>query len=266
MKQSPRGPEIIWNTKFATATRVVQELRHRLGDDLRAAGLRGSIARGTAERYSDIDFLLIVKKPTSRASGLRNGHVSLLDRISDNTYCSFNVETWRSAIDQVTRPDSELPELLGGFTKILAVYDPERLFPRLEARARRVPASVFARSAEKALLHSYEDFCRVKNAYLIRDEVVLRDNVLGVTHSAALVVASINRTPFVSDREIFRAHRKFRKLPRSYDRIELLRYGNLKGRQLFKTLLDFYCNVVAFAAEEGVRLPVSEEALREAVT
>lgn len=259
LKPANRPRDNIVRQKLTIARKVVDQLQRSLGSNLRAAGLQGSVARGTAQRYSDIDFLLIVRNPrpsTDHIDGLM---------IVDDTYCSLGFETWSSAVQQITEPNYELPELLGGFTKILAVYDPERLFPRLLALAKRIPASLFTKSAERALVHSYEDFCRVKNAYVNGDEVVLRDNVLYVTHSAALVVAALNRTHFVSDREIFKAHRRFRKLPRGYSRIEKLRYGNLKGRELFETFLGFYCDLVAFAGREGVHFPVSRETLRELV-
>ncbi len=253
--QTGRRPNRIVGQKLAIARKVVDGLQRDLGANLRAAGVQGSVARGTAQKYSDIDFLLVVRKPTEPRD-----HVGGF-MILDDTYCSLGFETWNSAVQQLTTPNHELSELLGGFTKILPLYDPERLLPRLEAMAKHVPNELFVRSAERALNHSYEDFCRVKNAYANGDEVVLRDNVWFVTHSAALVVASLNRTCFVSDREIFKAHRRFQKLPKGYRRIEQLRYGNLRGRQLLKIFLGFYRDLVSFAIREGVHFPVSQEAL-----
>ncbi len=246
--------ERVLDRKLVIARKVILQLRRKLGSNLRAAGLRGSVGRGTAEKYSDIDFLLIVRKAANNLPKFM---------IVDDNYCSLGFETWDSAIRQLTQPNHELPELLGGFTRILPIYDPQRLLPRLETRARKVPAEVFQKSAELALLHSYEDFCRVKNAYLKGDRMVLKDNVLFVTHSSAVVVASLNRTPFVSDREIFKVHKKFAKLPKRFGRIWELRYGNLKGQRLFNTFLSFYLDLVSFARKEGIRFPVGVRTLKE---
>ena len=252
----PPKTDRVLDRKLVVARKVILQLRRKLGSNLRAAGLSRSVGRGTAEKYSDIDFLLIVRKAANNLPRFM---------IVDDNYCSLGFETWDSAIRQLTQPSHELPELLGGFTGILPIYDPRRLLPKLETRARKVPADVFRKSAELALLHSYEDFCRVKNAYLKGDMMVLKDNVLFVTHSAAVVVASLNRIPFVSDREIFKAHKEFAKLPKRFGRIWELRYGNLKGQRLFNTFLSFYLDLVSFARKEGIRFPVGVRTLKELV-
>ncbi len=262
---SPEARSEIVEEKLALANRVVAQLRRKLGPGIQAVGVVGSVARGTAQKYSDIDLLLIVRRKPSNLGqlGLREAHDGNLFMIVNDTYCSLSFETWSSAVGQLTRPNLQLPELLGGFTKIHAIYDPKRVLPRLEAKAQNILPSVFRESAELALLHSYEDYCRVKNAYLSGDEIVMRDNVLYVTHSAALVVACLNHSHFRSDREIFKAHGKLPKLPRHFSRIEKLRYGNLTRRKLFQMLVAFYGDLIGFAEKEGIRFPVGMEKLRE---
>jgi hypothetical protein len=51
-------------------------------------------------------------------------------------------------------------------------------------------------------MHSFEDFCRAKNAFLKKDDIVLRDNVLNVTTSAANVVAALNEKGFARSRDL----------------------------------------------------------------
>lgn len=259
LKPGPRARSdtTIIQRKLAIANRVASELKQDLGTNLRAVGLQGSVARGTAQKYSDIDFLIIVRKRREPKDHVRRF------KIVDDTYCSLGFETWESAVSQITTPSYELPEILGGFTKNMSLFDPERLFPKLERLANGVPPATFLKSAERALNHSYEDFCRVKNAHLNNDQFVLHDNLFYTTHSAALTVAAPNHAHSVSDREIFKAHRHFSDLPTGYRRIKQLRYGSLKGRALIKTFLAFYCDVVAFATERGVRFPLSLQLLRE---
>ena len=118
--------------KRSIERKVSRNLREDLSANLLAVGLRGSVARGTAEKFSDVDLLVILQK---------------LQKIP-NTYCSLNFETWRTAISKLNRPHPELPETLGGFTKILSLYDETGLLARIEAEARKVPRSVFRESAE----------------------------------------------------------------------------------------------------------------------
>jgi len=239
--------------KIKIAERIVKELRIQLGRDLRAVGLCGSVARGTAQKYSDIDHLIILKQPHPELPRYR---------ITEDTYCSLLYETRQSINTQLTTPHHELPEILGGLTKVLPLYDLEKLLPKIEAKAQSIPYEVFHKSAELAILHSYEDFCRTKNAHLAGDEIVLKDNVYAVTHSAANTVAALNQRYFVSDREIFKAHKSFKKLPKDYDRIEQCRYGNLTSEKLFQTLLTFYIDLVHFCAKEGIKFPVTEASLK----
>jgi len=241
----------ILREKRSIAEKGARHLRRNFGANLVAVGLRGSVARGTAEVFSDVDLLVILR----RLERTRNFE------ILDNTYCSLNFETWKSATSTLSEPHHEFPETLGGFTKILGVYDPGGILPRLEGAARRVPSDVFRKSAELALIHSFEDFCRAKNAFLKKDEVVLSDSIHNLTHSAANAVAALNEKGFTSDREIFKAHKKFRKVPRNFSKIQALRYGDLSTPRLFKTLMQFYVNLVDFCKQGGVHFPVELEAI-----
>lgn len=217
----------------------------------------GSVARGTAQKYSDIDILVLVKRDTGSISR---------SQIRDNIYCSFNPETWASVVEPITNPHEPhdyVPEILGGLTKVRPVYDPERLLPKLEKLARNVPREVFRRSAELALVHSYEDFCRAKNAFMHGDEIVLEETVRWTMHAASNIVASLNQARFESDREIYKAYKHWRNLPLGFNRILKLQYGKMKGTRLFNVFLSFYIELVRFCQEEGVHFPVSEAVLKE---
>ncbi len=245
---------VILRKKRSIARIVSRQLKDGLGANLLAVGLRGSVARGTAEKFSDIDLLVILRKFQK---------IPAIYKIVNNTYCSLTFETWRTAISKLGRPHPELPETLGGFTKILSLHDPSGLLPRIEAEARNVPSNVFRESAELSLIHSFEDFCRAKNAFLKKDDLVLKDRIHNVTHSAANVVAALNETGFVSDREIFRAYKKFGKLPRNFATIQALRYSNLSRPELFKTMIRFYVNLVDFCKQERIDFPVDREVLED---
>ena len=256
----------VLDQKLTIAERVISLLKPVLKGNLRAVGVCGSVGRGTAQKYSDVDFLILVRKnPGDLAKvGIRQAHNGNRFIILDDTYCSLGFETWNSAVNQLTKPSYDLPELLGGFTRIRPLYDPNHLLPKLEARAQKIPPRIFQRSAELALLHSYEDFCRVKNAFLAGDEIVMRDNAAYVTHSAALVVASLNDAHFRSDREIFKAHKKMARTPHRFAKqIQEIRYGRLTNRELFETLLSFYLNLIKFAESQGIRFPVPRDKLLE---
>lgn len=239
--------------RLAIATKLVRDLRREHGRNIHAVGVTGSVARGKAEQYSDIDMEIIVKRPSAEPYQAR---------IVDDIYCSLTLATRRDALLEITLPHPDLPERLGGFTKIRKLYDPAGFLETLEDKANRVPSHLFHKSAELALLQSYEDFCRVKNAYLNGDERLLRDNVNYVTHSASWIVASLNNSHFGSDREVFKAYKRLSKLPRGFERIEHLRYGHLPRRKLLQRTISFYLDLVDFCEENGILFPVDKKELQ----
>ncbi len=54
--------EKIVSRKLAIALSVAVQLRKSLRRNLLAIGVCGSVARGTAEKYSDVDLLVLVRK------------------------------------------------------------------------------------------------------------------------------------------------------------------------------------------------------------
>jgi predicted nucleotidyltransferase len=240
--------------KIEIAQHAVIRLKRRLRGDFEAAGVTGSVARGTAEVYSDVDLLIVVKRVRQNL-----GNVLILN----NTYCSVSQKTFKSAVAELSFQTDRLPEIIGGYSRILPIYDPRSLLPKLEEQAVSIPSEVFQPSAQLALLHSYEDFCRVKNAYINHDDFLLIDNVQFVTYSAALIVASLNHQGYISDREVFTAHNRFRKLPERFDRILSLRYEKLNRRALYATLLEFYVDLVRFCRMQGLSFPVRESSLHQ---
>jgi hypothetical protein len=240
--------------KLVIARRIVRDLRRRFAGDILAAGVVGSVARGTAERYSDID-LLIIQGRVHRDFP----HYTIID----GAYSSIQHVTMKKALSDLSEASSELPSIIGGYGRILPIYDPRGLLRRLEKKASSIPVELFRRSAELALHQSFEDFCRAKNAFLEGDDIVLKDSVYIITTSAANIVASLNHAALVSDREMFKAYKNFSKLPRNFESIQELRYGNLNRKRLFSVLLQFYLDVIDFCKKEGVEFPVSEANLRE---
>jgi Nucleotidyltransferase domain len=240
--------------RLAIAKNLSRDLRREYGTNIEPIGLTGSVARGKAERYSDIDVEIIVKKPTPQP---------YQSRIIENIYCSLNFATPRDALREVAQPHPELPEKLGGFTMIRRLYDPKGFLTSLQKKANHVPTRIFRKSAELALLHSYEDFCWVKNAYVNNDQELLQDNVNYVTHSGSLIVACLNNSHFASDREIFTAYKRFEKLPRGFERIRQLRYGHFTAKKLLETTMSFYLNLIEFCSNEGIQFPVEKNQLQD---
>ncbi len=90
--------------KLRIARKVVAELRRDLGRNIIAVGISGSVARGTAEKYSDLDMEIIVR---------RSLKTSYQARIVENTYFSLNFATWQSGPEGGGYASSFAPRDLG---------------------------------------------------------------------------------------------------------------------------------------------------------
>ena len=135
--------------------------------------------------------------------------------------------------------------------------------PRLEKIAKSVPAEIFRKSAELTLVLPYEDFCRAKNAVMHGDEIVLEETIRWTMHSASNFVPSPNPVHGETNLEIYTAYKKWKKLPRGFNTILKLQYGDLKGSKLFSMFLSFYIELVRFCRAEGINFPVSESSMKK---
>lgn len=111
-----------------------RRLKRDFGSNLLAVGIRGSVARGTAEKFSDVDLLVILQR-------FQKG-TDTYSIVSD-TYCSLNFETWKSAISKLREPHPELPETLGGFTKFSVCTIQADCYPGLWRKLAMFPKTCF---------------------------------------------------------------------------------------------------------------------------
>jgi predicted nucleotidyltransferase len=161
-----------------------------------ATGVTGSVARGEDLRHSDIDFHVIVK----RGAKLRT-HGFVLGG------CLFSVcvRTKAEWLEELMRPESELPLVVGSLVSMRAFYDPTGAFRRLRAVAEGLPERIWKEAILYRLEGIVEDLGRVRNSYEEGDLTMLRIYSPIVAFNAALAYASLRRKAVLTEKDLFDA-------------------------------------------------------------
>lgn len=236
------------DARLALVRSFANALVQRHGPAVAAVGIYGSVARGDEGPHSDVDVLVLSYSPLFPPPS---------PHLFGEMIVWINSYTLADAERELSEPSAGYPERLGGWLEILPIYDPHLQIRRLQELARSAPADLFRKSAELALLGARDMLSKIRNCRARYDEDGLREASQWLTLYAAWAVASLNRTPFRTDNEIFTAHRRFASVPRGYEVIRDLRYGRTPKEELYQTAEGLWDNLERFAREHGVPLPRS---------
>ncbi len=200
--------------RLVLAKALAARLRRREGPNLVAVGLYGSVAYGGERAHSDVDLLVLVRRPTGRPGA----------RVHGDFLVTFNEMTAAAAWAEVSGASPRLPEILSGWRAMRPLYDPRGVLRRCMARARRVPRSQFRRAAREGLFETYEDLGKVRDAVDSRDRAKAREMAIWFTGGAAQVLCLLRRHAIPTGEELFV---EVRRLGRTGVEIAELRYANL---------------------------------------
>ncbi len=197
--------------RLALARRFAADLRHRERSNLVAVGVYGSVARGKERRHSDLDLLVV----------LRTKRPALGIHVRDGILITVLQCTPEEARSEVTGTRSDLNAVLGGWRAMSPVYDPTRLLRTLRSRAERPPAAQFVAAARRALLETYEDLGKLRNAVASRDRDEAREMAIWFTNGAMGALFDLEGYVLTTGRRAFVALRRWGRLGRD---IRSLRY------------------------------------------
>lgn len=115
--------------------------------------------------------------------------------------------------------------------------------------SRRVPASQWRPSARAALLATYEDLGKLRDAAEARDE--LRDMAIWFTGGAAAVLLCLRREAVPDGKEMFVEVRRMGAVGRDIAR---LRYGNLRVAEAARIAESIWEGLLREARRQGIRV------------
>lgn len=229
--------------RFALARTLAEEFREKGGRNLVAVAVFGSVASRRERAHSDLDLLLVVRRKTSRPSAwIRRG-----------TLVTCKELTREEAGDEVTGTHLALPEILAGWRSMRPLHDPTRLLARLIARAHRVPASQFRRSAEEGFPAVYEDLGKLRDAVEAEDRAKMREMAIWFTGGATWLLFLLNERAVSTGQEMFVEVRRLGPVGR---KIATLRYRNLSIAETSRLAESIWASLRRKAGRQ--RIPVDD--------
>lgn len=230
---------VVDSPRLALAKRMAAELRRREGSNLVAAGVYGSVARGTERRYSDVDLLVVVKrKRPSLGIQMRDG---ILVTILQHTPSDARTEVLGSRAD--------LNNALGGWRSLRPLYDPTRLLRTLRDRARRPAPTQFLLAARRALLETYEDLGKLRNAVSSGDLDEAREMAIWFTGGAMGALYDMEGHVLATGRRAFVEVRRRGRLGKE---IRLLRYESRSLRETSRLAEEIWAGLLRRARQRGI--------------
>ncbi len=168
-------------------------------------GVYGSVARGTERAHSDIDLLVVLrcKRPSPGIQIRRGFLLTILQHTPDD------------ARAEVLGSRADLNDALGGWRSMQPLYDPTHLLRDLRARARRPTRAQFREAARRALLETYEDLGKLRNAVTAGDLDEAREMAIWFTGGAMGALFDMDGHVLATGRQAF---------------VELRRWGQLGAR------------------------------------
>src|SRR5437870_2552341 len=148
-------------------------LRKRLGRNLVGIGVFGSVGRGDDRTGSDIDLVVVAQS-----------QVKIKSRVVSGIPVTFLPLTPEGAREEVYGSRKDLNVALGGWRSLKPLYDPTKFLARLRQRAFHPRPLQFRRASQKALLETFEDLGKLRNAIEAKNRDEMREMAIWFTDVA----------------------------------------------------------------------------------
>ena len=228
--------------RLATAKALAEELQEREGRNLIAVGVYGSVARGEEREHSDIDVLVVVRRPRR----------SIRHHVRGGNLVTMLQETPAQARDEVTEGRSDMNDALSGWRSLRPLYDPSGLLADLRRRAMRPPSSQFREATRRALLETYEDLGKLRNAISARDRSEAREMAVWFSGGAMAVLHDLDGRVLQTGRRAFIELRGHGEVDRAVRR---LRYNTLSLRETARLAEFVWRDLLSRAKRQRIPTP-----------
>lgn len=227
--------------RLRLAREITNELRRREARNLVAVGVYGSVARGEERDHSDLDLLVVVRVKRARIrTHVRQG---VLVTVLQHTPAEARAEVLGS------RPD--LNDALGGWRAMRPLYDPRGLLGTLKVRSRRPTRAQFRKAARGALLATYEDLGKLRDAAAAGDAEEVREMAVWFTGGAMGLLFDLEGYVPRTGRRAFIEARRFGPVGQS---VWALRYRNPSLAKTVNLAESIWADLRARARSQGIRI------------
>ncbi len=190
---------MVKSPRFLAAEALANDVRRREGRNLVAVGVYGSVSRGEERTHSDVDLLVVVRRKRAYLKTQLRG--SFLVTILQHTPAE--------ARGEVLGARADLNDALGGWRSMRPLYDPTGLLRSLKARSRRPTRAQFRKAARQALLATYEDLGKLRDAAAAGDVEEVREMAIWFTGGAMGTLFDLEGHVLRTGRRAFIEARRF---------------------------------------------------------
>lgn len=249
MRIMPGGPQpMTRRERLALAREIADRARVSRGEDVLAAGLYGSVARGADGPYADSEILCVLK-----TSGEDYSH-------------EWTTGPWKAEVNFVSRDrlfaqaaevQGEWPLTHGAYIHTCPLYDPEGVFLQLRRIVRGQPGDTFA-TALRALIVGdiYELVGKVRNAQHLGHGAGLPMLAMHLARYGACLIGLADRHLYTSGSCMFEESLRIHGRPAGYDDLcRLVMDGTLsRPAEVVEVCEEFWAGVERWSAARGIQL------------
>jgi kanamycin nucleotidyltransferase len=228
--------------RLELAKTLAGELQKREGRNLVAVGVYGSVARGEERAHSDVDMLVVVRRRRPAIQHL----------VRDGVLITVLQQTPQEARAEVTGSRPDLNAALGGWRSLKPLYDPSGLLQGLVKRSNHPTGAQFREAARQALIETYEDLGKVRNAVAVRDKEEAREMAIWYSGAAAGALLDLHRHVLRTGRRAFIEIRRYGAVGEAIRRLSHETLSLADTRRLAESS---WADLLALARRKRVRLP-----------
>jgi len=228
--------------RLTLAKALAAELRVREGRNLVAVGVYGSVARGDERTHSDVDVLVVVRRKKA----------AITHHLRDGVLITILQQTPNEAKAEVTAAHPGLNDALGGWRSMKPLYDPSGLLRRLTRAAKDPSDAQFREAGRRALIETYEDLGKLRNAIESHDTEETREMAIWYSGGAMGALFDLHHHVLRTGRRAFIEVRRYGEVGEAVRR---LRYETLSLAETARLAEDSWEALLALARRKRVRLP-----------
>ncbi len=206
--------------RMALAEEIARRLTAALGSNLSAVGVYGSLARGEAGPYSDLEMYAVVRNPVE---------VRRYEFVYRGLKVEVDVDQEQDLLREAATVDERWPLKTGSFVDVQPLHDPGGFFDELRRAALAVPEEATRAALRQAFVDEVcETIGKLRNAQAGGNSGYLPLAAHDLVWQTATLLGLARRRPYKSRATVIPASLALTPLPRGYRELaDLVTSGRL---------------------------------------